>query len=69
MNWQRRIKMHDEKLYLSINATGKTTGLSIYFIKQRLAQNKCPHIMSGNRCLINVPLFLQQLDEESKTQG
>lgn len=61
--------MQEEKQFLSINGTCKATGLSVYFIKQRLAENKCPHIMSGNRCLINVPLFLQQLEEESKVQG
>lgn len=58
----------DEKPYLTIKETCKATGLSLYFIKQRLAENRCPHIMSGNRHLINVPLFLQQLDEESKEQ-
>jgi hypothetical protein len=29
-------------------------------------QGKIPHIMCGKKCLINYPLLLEQLTEESK---
>lgn len=51
--------------FQSIKVTCEQTGLSEHFIRKRIAEGSCPCIRSGNKYLINVPAFLQLLNDES----
>lgn len=47
--------------FQTINQTVKTTGLSAYYLRQGCRDGTVPHVMSGTKYLINVPLLLRQL--------
>lgn len=51
--------------FLTVRDTAKHTGLPEYFIRQRLKNNQVPYLQDGNRKLINVELFLENLRTES----
>lgn len=40
--------------------------LSEHYLRQLVAQNKCPYIKTGNRVLVNVDALIEQLDAESR---
>lgn len=50
----------------SIKQTGKTTGMSEWYLRQMLKNGTLPHIRAGNKVLVNVPLLLAQIDEQSQ---
>ena len=52
--------------FLTIRETAKTGILSEHALRLLQKQGKIPHIMCGNKCLINYPLLVEQLTEESK---
>lgn len=52
-------------IFLTVRDTAKRTGLPEYFIRQRLKNNQVPYLQDGNRKLINVELFLENLRTES----
>ena len=56
--------MSPEKIYYSISEAATITGLSQKYIRSGLKDGTIPHIKSGNKNLINVPLWLKQLDCE-----
>ena len=58
-----------EKIYMSRKEAAAYTGLSYHFIRKGTENGTIPHIMSGNRFLVNVPRLLQQLEEESVREG
>ena len=49
-----------------IPATARITGLSQSDIRRGCKSGRYPYIMSGRDFLINVPLLLTMLEEESK---
>ena len=51
----------NEKLLMTIRETAKTGILSEHTIRLMVKQGKVPHIMAGNRVLINYPAFLESL--------
>lgn len=51
--------------YQSINDTAKETGLSRWFLRAGVKAGTIPHIQSGNKVLVNVPLMLEKLAEEA----
>lgn len=55
-----------EKLFYTIRETAQTGILSEYALRILVKQNKIPYIKSGVKVLINYPLFLQSLNEQSK---
>lgn len=40
--------------------------ISEYYLRQLVARGECPGIQSGNRFLVNVPVLIEQLDEQSR---
>lgn len=49
------------KPFQKIQEACKTTGLSMYFLRQGCKNGTIPHIKSGTVYLINVPALLRQL--------
>lgn len=42
------------------------TGLSEHYIRQQLQTGRIPHIMAGKKYLINLPLFKEMLEAQSR---
>ena len=53
------------KLFDSIEAFSKATGLSTFMLRRLVKENKLPYICSGKKCLINTAKALQMLGLES----
>ena len=51
--------------FQKIPEASKTTGLSMYFLRQGCKDGSIPHIKSGNVYLINVPKLLRKLEVET----
>lgn len=51
--------------FQTIADAARTTGLSQYFLRREVKAKRCPHIQSGNRILVNVPLLLEAMDRQS----
>lgn len=58
--------MSNTPIFLSIKETAKKGILSEHALRLMQKQGKLPHIMCGNKCMINYNLLLEQLTEESK---
>lgn len=58
--------MNNTIQFLTIRETAKTGILSEHCLRLMQKQGKLPCIMVGNKCLINYPLLLEQLTEESR---
>lgn len=54
------------KTFLTIRETARTGILSEYSLRLMQKQGKIPCIMCGKKCMVNYPLLLQQLNEDSK---
>ena len=55
--------------FMTIREVAKTKILSEHSLRLMQKQGKIPHIMCGKKCLINYPLLLEQLTEESRKRG
>lgn len=44
----------------------RTTGLSQYYIRRGCREGSIPHIKSGNKFLVNVPLLIERMDQMSE---
>lgn len=44
----------------------RSTGLSQYFLRRGCKAGTIPHIKSGNKFLVNVPLLIEKMDRMSK---
>lgn len=49
------------KPFQKIAEACKTTGLSMYFLRQGCKNGTIPHVMSGTTYMVNVPALLRQL--------
>lgn len=49
------------KPFQKIGEACKSTGLSMYFLRNGCKDNTVPHIMSGGTYYINIPALLRQL--------
>ena len=58
--------MYEMPQFLTIRETAKTGILSEHSLRLMQKQGKIPHIMCGKKCLINYPLLVEMLTEESK---
>ncbi len=56
------------KMFLTIKETAQLTGISQYYLRNGCRSGSVPHIMSGSRFLINVPMLLDSMNRESKGQ-
>ena len=54
-----------DKRFMSIDETAMETGLSTYFIRQGVREGWIPHIKCGNKRMVNLPKFLEIIDEMS----
>lgn len=52
--------------FYTIRQTAKTGILSEHNLRLRQKQGRLPHIMCGNKVMVNYPLLIEQLNEESK---
>lgn len=52
------------KKFMSIREVARTGILSEYTLRLLLKQGKLPCIMSGNKCLINYAMLIEQLNKE-----
>ena len=60
------MEVFNGKPFQSIKETANTTGFSQFSIRQGVKAGKVPHIRSGKKILVNVPAFLNLMDEQSK---
>lgn len=51
--------------FMTIREVARTGILSEYCLRIMVKEGKIPHIMAGTKCLINYPLFLEWLAQES----
>lgn len=54
------------KIFMTLNEACRETGLSVYYLRSGCKAGTVPHTMSGNRYLVNVPLLIERLNEESR---
>ena len=55
-----------DKTFLTIRETARTGILSEYSLRLMQKQGKIPCIMCGNKCMVNYPLLVEQLNAESR---
>lgn len=53
----------NSKIFLSINEAATVTGLSRDFLRAGCKAGSIPHVRSGVKYLINLPLLLERLSE------
>lgn len=53
-------------LFVTVREAVRVTGLSERYLRDGLRADKIPHIKTGTKYLINLPLFLAELDNMSK---
>ena len=58
-----------EQKFQTIRQTAKLGILSEYNLRLRLAQGKLPGVYSGNRFLVNIPMLIEKLDDETEREG
>lgn len=51
--------------FQTITDATRTTGLSQYFIRRGCKDGSIPHIKSGSKFLVNIPLLLEAMDRQS----
>ncbi len=52
-------------IFMKLNDARQETGLSNKFLRQGCKNGTIPHIMVGNRYMVNVPALLAKLNRES----
>lgn len=55
-------------VYMSIPETAKYTGLAACFIRKGVKAGDIPAINAGKKYLVNVPLMLQKLNDQSESR-
>ena len=51
--------------FQTIREAVRTTGLSEKYMRRLHREGNLPHVMSGNRVLVNVPKLMEQMDRLS----
>ena len=54
------------KIFISAREAAKLTGVSYPAILKGCNDGSIPHIVSGNKFLINAPMLIEKLNEESR---
>lgn len=54
--------------FQTIANASRTTGLSQYALRRGCWNHTVPHIRVGTKYLVNVPLMLKRLSEQSETE-
>lgn len=55
------------KPFQKIAEASKTTGLSMYFLREGCKDGSVPHIKSGEKYYINIPKLLKMLDADNES--
>lgn len=58
-----------QQQFVTVKQAVKITGLSEHYIRKGLKAGKVPHIKVGKKYLINLPLFTEWLEKESREGG
>lgn len=66
---ETKISIGSPTHFVTVKQAVKYTGLSEHYIRQQLQAGKIPHIMAGKKYLINLPLFKEMLDAQSREGG
>ena len=53
-------------MFVTVREAVRITGLSERYLRDGLRADKIPHIKTGTKYLINLPLFLAELESVSK---
>ena len=53
-------------VYMTIPETAKYTGFAECFIRKSVKEGTAPAIMIGKKYMVNVPLWLKQLEDQSE---
>ena len=61
-----RVKNSPDAIFQSVRSASEITGLSMKYIRAGCRNNTIPHIMCGVDVRVNMPLFLERLNEESR---
>ena len=51
--------------FMSIRDQVRVTGLSEHYVRNLLKDGKLPHVMVGNRCMVNVPQLLELMNQKT----
>ena len=54
-----------ETPFQTIRDAGRTTGLSEHYLRNMQKSGELPCIMSGNRCLVNVPQLMELMSQKT----
>ena len=55
--------------FMGIKEACDFTGLSQFYLRQGCKAGTIPHIRCGQKILVNIPLLIQQLNEQSMPGG
>ena len=64
-----RQEINQARVFETIAAVSRITGLSQYSIRAGCRNRTIPHIKAGCKYLINVPSFLEQLNQQSRQKN
>lgn len=56
------------KLFMSVRELSRASGISEAYIRKGIKDGSIPVIWSGSKANVNVRLFLEQLDQESRKE-
>lgn len=53
------------KPFMTLKETCQHTGLSVYSLRQGVKDGTIPHVVRGGKYLVNVPMLLERMNQES----
>ncbi len=62
MGKRAEVKILSVTPFLTIREAVKLIGLSERYVRKLHHEGKLPHVMSGNRALVNVPKLMEMMD-------
>lgn len=57
--------MNKQTPFMNIPDACKATGLSMHFLRTGCKTGEVPHVMSGNKYMVNIPALLRKLGAET----
>ena len=61
----KRQEYNTDSVFQTIGEASRTTGLSRYYLRNGCKDGTIPHIMCGNTYMVNVPLTIEKLNDQS----
>ncbi|MCC8078632.1 MAG: hypothetical protein LIO57_00975 [Oscillospiraceae bacterium] len=56
-------------MFLNINDTAAHFGLARSFVRAGCIAGRIPHIKCGQKYMINIPMYMEQLNTEAEVSG